>query len=65
MDPLTHTLVGAVIGVGLARGIGSLNLRVMRDIVVSWAVTIPVGAGLSIAFYYGLRFALLDSGFGG
>ena len=61
----THTLVGAVIGVGLARGIGSLNLRVMRDIVVSWAVTIPVGAGLSIAFYYGLRFALLDSGFGG
>ena len=61
----THTLVGAVIGVGLARGIGSLNLRVMRDIVVSWAVTIPVGAGLSIAFYYGLRFVLLDPGFGG
>ena len=61
----THTLVGAVIGVGLARGIGSLNLRVMRDIVASWAVTIPVGAGLSIAFYYGLRFVLLDSGLGG
>ena len=61
----THTLVGAVIGVGLARGIGSLNLRVMRDIAASWAVTIPVGAGLSIAFYYGLRFVLLDSGFGG
>ena len=60
----THTLVGAVLGVGLARGIGSLNLRVMRDIVASWAVTIPVGAGLSITFYYLLRFALLDSGIG-
>ena len=61
----THTLVGAVLGVGLARGIGSLNLRVMRDIFASWAVTIPVGAGLSIAFYYLLRFALLDSGIWG
>ena len=61
----THTLVGAVLGVGLARGIGSLNLSVMRDIFASWAVTIPVGAGLSIVFYYVLRFALLDSGFGG
>jgi phosphate/sulfate permease len=61
----THTLVGAVLGVGLARGIGSLDLRVMRDIVASWAITIPVGAGLSIAFYYGLKYALLDSGLGG
>ena len=61
----THTLVGAVLGVGLARGIGSLNLSVMRDIFASWAVTIPVGAGLSIVFYYVLRFALLDSRFGG
>jgi phosphate/sulfate permease len=61
----THTLVGAVLGVGLARGIGSLNMRVMRDIVASWAITIPVGAGLSIAFYFGLKFMLLDSGLGG
>jgi phosphate/sulfate permease len=61
----THCLVGAVLGVGLARGIGSLNLRVMRDIFASWAITIPVGAALSIAFYYGLRLALLDSGLGG
>ncbi len=61
----THILVGAIVGVGLARGIGSLNLRVARDIVASWAVTIPVGAGLSIVFYYLLRFALLDRGFGG
>ena len=51
----THTLVGAVIGVGFARGIGALNLRTVRDIVVSWVVTIPAGAGLAIIFFYGLK----------
>ena len=48
----THTLVGAVLGVGLARGIGALNLKTVRDVVVSWVVTIPAGAGLAILFYY-------------
>jgi inorganic phosphate transporter, PiT family len=47
----THTLVGAVLGVGLARGLGALNLRTMRSIVASWAITIPIGAVLSIIFY--------------
>jgi phosphate/sulfate permease len=47
----THCLVGAVLGVGLARGLGALNLRTMRTIVVSWAITIPIGAMLSIFFY--------------
>jgi len=51
----THTLVGAVLGVGLARGLDSLNLRTVRDIVVSWIITIPVGAFLAMAFYYILR----------
>ncbi len=51
----THTLVGAVIGVGLARGIGALNLRTVRDIVISWVVTIPAGAGLAILFFYTLQ----------
>jgi PiT family inorganic phosphate transporter len=50
----THTLVGAVLGVGLARGIGALNLNMVRDIAASWVVTIPAGAGLSILFYYTL-----------
>lgn len=54
----THTLVGAVLGVGLARGIGALNFSVMRDIVASWFITIPAGAGLSIVFYYLLSFTL-------
>lgn len=51
----THTLVGAVLGVGLARGVNHLNLRVIRDIVVSWLITVPAGAGLAVAFYYLFR----------
>ncbi len=51
----THTLVGAVLGVGLARGIGAINLNTIRDIVASWIVTLPAGAGLSILFFYALK----------
>ena len=47
----THTLVGGVLGVGVARGIDSLNLRVIREIVTSWVVTLPAGAGMSIVFF--------------
>jgi PiT family inorganic phosphate transporter len=51
----THTLVGAVIGVGLAKGIGAINLNVVGKIILSWIVTLPVGAGLSILFFYTLK----------
>lgn len=51
----THTLVGAVLGVGIARGMSAINLNVVRDIFLSWIVTIPAGAGLAIAFFYGFR----------
>jgi PiT family inorganic phosphate transporter len=51
----THTLVGAVLGVGLARGVEALNLRTVRDIVISWVVTIPVGAALTILLFYIIR----------
>ena len=47
----THTLVGAVLGVGLARGIDAIDLRVVGRIFVSWVVTIPAGAFLSIVFF--------------
>jgi PiT family inorganic phosphate transporter len=47
----THTLVGAVLGIGMARGIGALNLGVIGKIFTSWLVTLPVGAGLSIIFF--------------
>lgn len=47
----THTLVGAVLGVGMARGIGSLNLGVIGGIFTSWVITLPAGALLSMLFY--------------
>ena len=51
----THTLVGAVLGVGFARGIAAVNLGVVRSIVVSWLVTLPVAAALAIVFFYILK----------
>lgn len=51
----TQTLVGAVLGVGLARGIAALNLGVVRNIFISWIITLPVGAGLAIIFFYILK----------
>jgi PiT family inorganic phosphate transporter len=51
----THTLVGAVLGVGMARGISAIDLRVVGRIFVSWAITIPAGASLSIVFYFILK----------
>ncbi len=51
----THTLVGAVLGVGMARGIDAIDLRVVGRIMVSWVVTIPAGAVLAIVFFYLFR----------
>jgi len=51
----TQTLVGAVLGVGMARGIAAINLSVVRNIIVSWVVTLPVGAGLSILFFWMMK----------
>lgn len=48
----THTLVGAVLGVGMARGIEAIDLRVVARILVSWVVTIPAGAILAIMFFF-------------
>ncbi|GIT60685.1 MAG: hypothetical protein Ct9H300mP20_05120 [Gammaproteobacteria bacterium] len=51
----THTLVGAVLGVGLARGISAVNARVVGKIILSWIITLPVGAGVfpnPIFFYF-------------
>ncbi|MEA3278847.1 MAG: inorganic phosphate transporter [Pseudomonadota bacterium] len=48
----THIAVGAVMGVGLARGIGALDLRVIGNIVVSWVVTLPAGGILAALFFF-------------
>ncbi|MEO1319746.1 MAG: inorganic phosphate transporter [Pseudomonadota bacterium] len=54
----THTLVGAVLGVGMARGIEAIDLRVVGRIFVSWIVTIPAGAILAIVFFTIFRLVL-------
>lgn len=54
----THTLVGAVLGVGMARGIEAIDLRVVGRILVSWVVTIPAGAVLAILFFFLFRAVL-------
>ena len=58
----THTLVGAVLGVGMARGITAINLGVVGRIFISWVITIPAGAVLSILFFYLLRFFFGSAG---
>lgn len=51
----THTLVGAVLGVGLARGLSAIDLSVVGRIIISWVITLPIGAGLSIIFFFTLK----------
>jgi PiT family inorganic phosphate transporter len=52
----THTLVGGILGVGMARGISAIDLSVVGRIFVSWIITIPIGAVLAIVFFYILKF---------
>lgn len=54
----TQTLVGAVLGVGFARGIGALNLSVIRNIFMSWIITLPAGAVFSIIYYHIIKAVL-------
>ena len=51
----THTLVGGVLGVGIARGIAAINMRVAQNIFMSWIVTLPAGAILSMLFFVVLK----------
>ncbi|MGD8389378.1 MAG: inorganic phosphate transporter, partial [Desulfobacteraceae bacterium] len=47
----THVLVGSVIGVGFMRGMGVLDLRVIRNILYSWFITLPFTLLLSMGLY--------------
>jgi PiT family inorganic phosphate transporter len=47
----THAVVGAVIGVGLARGLEAIDLRIIKKIVVSWVVTVPIAAATTAGIY--------------
>lgn len=51
----THTVVGAILGVGLARGIAAINLQIVGSIFMSWIITVPAGALLSVLFFLIIR----------
>ena len=51
----THTLVGAVLGVGLARGTKVVDFEAVKQIVTSWIVTLPIAAILAIAYFFALK----------
>lgn len=51
----TQVLVGAILGVGMARGIAALNLRMINKIFLSWLITLPAGAFMSIVFFFILK----------
>ena len=51
----THILVGAVMGVGLSRGLAALDLRVIGKIIISWVVTLPIAALLAAFFFFTLK----------
>ena len=48
----THTLIGAILGVGMARGITAINRKTVRSIFASWIITVPIAAGLTMLFYW-------------
>lgn len=55
----THVLVGSVVGVGFARGITALDLGIIRNIVISWLLTVPVSAFLTMLIYLSLIATIL------
>lgn len=56
----THVLVGSVVGVGIMRGMGTLDLRVLKNIALSWIITIPFTLLLSMLIYKVLISCLLQ-----
>jgi len=56
----THTIVGAIVGVGLARGLEAVNRDVTSDIVKSWLVTVPVSALLTMGLFVTARWLGVD-----
>ena len=55
----SHTLVGSVIGVGMAKGIAALNLSIIRSIINSWLITVPATALLTVLVFLVLRLVIL------
>ncbi|MDH4322338.1 MAG: inorganic phosphate transporter, partial [Desulfobulbaceae bacterium] len=56
----THTLVGAILGIGLARGLGGINSGITGKIFSSWVITVPAAALMSVVFFLLGRTFLFD-----
>ena len=54
----THTIAGAIIGVGATRRLSAVRWGVARRIVWAWVLTIPASAAMSAATYYALSLIL-------
>ncbi len=52
----THAVIGAVIGVGLARGLEAVDFGVVKKIVISWVITLPIAAGTAVLLFLGISF---------
>jgi len=55
----THIIIGAVVGVGFARGMSALNTRMVGQIIWSWVITLPSAGLLAALFFYALRTVFL------
>ena len=49
----THTITGAIVGVGAARRVSAVRWNLATGIVWAWVITVPI-AGLTGALFYGL-----------
>lgn len=56
----THVLVGAIMGIGLARGLAGIDSRIAKKIFKSWLITVPAAAVVCIILFLAGRFFLLD-----
>jgi PiT family inorganic phosphate transporter len=48
----THTITGAIIGVGAARRVSAVRWGIAGNIVIAWVVTLPATAVISAVTYY-------------
>jgi len=54
----THTITGAIVGVGAARRVSAVRWNIAKDIVVAWIITMPMAATIAAIFYAASGLAL-------
>ncbi len=51
----THTITGAIIGVGAARRVSAVRWGIAGNIVIAWVITLPAAAAISALGYWGIQ----------